>query len=102
VVVQSKKENVWWGCLAWLLADWLPWLGCGRHSIAPASGSQPARIAPISLGGVVKNCSEGSECRKSTHPPTPDIQLKSAACDWDFALFSIKILLLRNSRFKDL
>jgi hypothetical protein len=35
---------------------------------------------------------------KKEHPPTPDIQLKSAACDWDFALFSIKIL----TEFKDL
>jgi|EP01047_Picozoa_sp_COSAG01_P054590 hypothetical protein len=50
----------------------------------------------ISLGGVVKVFTGFG--MKKEHPPTPDIQLKSAACDWDFALFSIKIL----TEFKDL
>jgi hypothetical protein len=55
-------------------------------------GGAPGRpaggwIAHLSLGGVVKVFTGFG--MKKEHPPTPDIQLKSAACDWDFALFSI-------------
>jgi hypothetical protein len=61
---------------------------CYHNYTTPANERVPAPgIAHLSLGGVVKVFTGFG--MKKEHPPTPDIQLKSAVCDWDFALFSI-------------
>jgi hypothetical protein len=77
--------------LVWLIRYGVRCAG-GRQRQAAAGA---AGIAPISLGGVVKLL-RGFGMQKE-HPPTPDIQVKSSACDSDLPFF---LLILKE--FKDL